>query len=66
MVTNQQFHNKVHTFVTNLAKIQSGYYYISLLLLETIVPGALNIKNSHYEKIMATIIRYVLIISNFI
>ena len=41
----RHIHNKVHTIVTNLAKIQSGYYYlISLLFLETIVPDALNPK----------------------
>ena len=36
----RQFHNKVHTSVTNMAKIQSGYYLISLLFLKTIVPDA--------------------------
>ena len=42
----RQFYNKVHTSVTNLAKIQSGYFWISLLFLEATAPDAVNPEKS--------------------
>ena len=41
-----QFNNKVHPIVTNLAKNLNGYYLISFLFLENIVPDVLNPKIS--------------------